>query len=100
MKQEHADLIAEAADMIGTEVEARSYSGRGMYGQDTAAVVGDVSNIIGCVAQAMADLVEEREACEANGRHERLDELVDPEDFVMDMMNLRMDAMGFQAVLY
>lgn len=100
MKQEHADLIAEAAEMIGLDVEARSYSGRGMYGDETAAIVGDVGDVMACVAQAMADLVEEREANEHYDRDEENDSLVDPEDFVADMMKIRTDSMGFSTVLY
>lgn len=100
MKQEHADLITEAADMIGLEVEGRSYSGRGMYGEETAAIVGDIGDVMACVAQAVADLVEEREMHSANGNDERLDELVDVDDFIADMMKIRTDSMGFSTVLY
>lgn len=42
MDRKTADLIIEAAGEIGVEVELREdYSGRGMYGENTTAIVMD-----------------------------------------------------------
>lgn len=98
MKPEHAKLIEEAANMIGLDVEVHDdYSGRGMYGETTAALVGDMGDIMACVAQAMRDLVEDRDNCSDDAK---LEAMVDPDQFIDDLMKIRTDSMGRSVVYY
>lgn len=95
MKKEHADMIQEAANVIGLDVETRDdYSGRGMYGEEVSAVVGDLGDIMACVAQAMKSLVEDLETAKED------DKYPDPDDFIDDLRNTSIDNMGRSYVIY
>lgn len=95
MKKEHADMIQEAANVIGLDVETRDdYSGRGMYGEEVSAVVGDLGDIMACVAQAMKSLVEDLETAKED------DKYPDPDNFIDDLRNTSIDNMGRSYVIY
>lgn len=99
MKKQHADMIQEAANVIGLDVETRDdYSGRGMYGEEVSAVVGDLGDIMACVAQAMKSLMEDLETAKyvslVDGNHP------DPDDFIDDLRNTSIDNMGRSYVIY
>ena len=95
MKKQHADMIQEAANVIGLDIETRDdYSGRGMYGNEVSAVVGDLGDIMACVAQAMKSLVEDLETAKEG------DEYPDPDDFIDDLRNTSIDNMGRSYVIY
>jgi len=85
MKAKTADALKEAADSMGIELQVRDdYSGRGMYGKTTHAVVGELNTIFQCIAFAASDIVDE----------DNLD------DFTWEMGKLRRDSMGFDIVIY
>ena len=95
MKKQHADMIQEAANVIGLDVETRDdYSGRSMYGKEVSAVVGDLGDIMACVAQAMKSLMEDLETAKEDDSHP------DPDDFIDDLRNTSIDNMGRSYVIY
>jgi len=87
MKLEHAKAIQRAAlSTLGFDVDVReSYSGRGMYGMSTAAVVGRQGEILQSIALAAADLA--------------VKDYDSAMEFVEDM-GLRFDGMGHDIVVY
>lgn len=52
MTKEQAEKIEEAGEELGFEVEARLYSGRFMYGEETWSVVGDLDDVTEAVFEA------------------------------------------------
>jgi hypothetical protein len=90
MQLQTAQLIAEAAAECGYEVTARpSYSGRGMYGQATAGVVGSQQEIVASVAVAAYRLGQGDNADASDG-----------DNFLEDVARLRWDNMGRDAIAY
>ena len=85
MRKETVDAIMEASEVIGLDLERQDdYSGRGMYGESTWAVVGDFTQFVQCVAQAAAELARERESCND----------APLEEFIMDLGEIHSDSMG------
>ena len=83
MKQKYAEKIVEAIQNIGEEASSRTYSGRGMYGQETYAVVcNDVGLLLTGVASVASNLSDE------------------DDDFVLEMSSVKNDSMGFDIVYY
>lgn len=89
MRQESAIAIRDAAESeaIGVEGDFRirsDYSGRGMYGKTTYAIVtNNMGNFVAAVASAAVEMVPELQA-----------------GFVEDMQNLRLDNMGLGMIAY
>ena len=58
MKKETAELIVE--NSYGEYLELReNYSGRGMYGETTTGIVGEMGDFLDAVANAYMNLLEE-----------------------------------------
>ncbi len=94
MRPETAKVIIEAAKEMGKEVTLRDdYSGRGMYGKQTAAVIGRQNDIIVCIARAGVVLGAHEEARENNADQEE-NQFIDSDDFLEDIEKLRWDNMG------
>ncbi len=87
MLPETAKASVDAAEEMGIEASLReTYSGRGMYGKSTVAVViGGQSNLLQAVALAAVRLCQE------------LDD--NPDDFLEDLA-FRYDNMGHDIVVY
>ena len=83
MKDETIKAIEKAAQCIGLDVEVRNYSGRGMYGSKTQAIVGCETDIFACVALA--------------GNRMNDDQI---DEFCDDLQQLRIDSMGRGSVYY
>lgn len=94
MKQEYAERIAKQIEDNGEEASSREYSGRGMYGEKTHAVVCDLSTFIGAAVQVGIDLAEEAEIATNQG-----EDGPDPEDFVLEMGKIRTDSMGRSSIV-
>ncbi len=90
MKEESARAIIHAAENEAIGVEGdfrirRDYSGRGMNGSTTWAVVArDMADFVGAVTSAAFELRPDKDSC----------------DFVEDMRDLRFDNMGRGIVAY
>lgn len=79
MKAETADALREAADSMGLELQVRDdYSGRGMYGKTTHAVVADLNTLFQCIAYAASAVIKED----------------DIDDFVHEIGRTHRDSMG------
>lgn len=90
MKAESARAIVEAASVMGgMDVGMRpDYSGRGMYGSQTAAITCDsLGDFIKCVAYAGSMLEQEENELTVD-------------DFVEDVGNVRIDQFGHGHVFY
>jgi len=86
MKLEHAQAIENAAESIGLDVELyEGYSGRGMYGEKTTGVVGDLKDIICAIAHAANQMGYDRGY---------LGEEYDDESFLDGIKHIRFDSMG------
>lgn len=81
MKQWIAERIGKYSHQL--EVE-NDYSGRGMYGEETAAVIGPLGAFVFAVAQVPLDLEFESEQGEFN----------------VALLSLRVDSMGRESVFY
>lgn len=87
MRNELQKALIEADETIGNGVAKPydGYSGRGMYGKETAGVVvNDLSDLLVLVAQAAVDLPGD----------------FGPEDFVEEVSRLRTDSLGRQMIVY
>ena len=90
MTKETAGRILEAAGKLDMEFEVRQYSGRGMFGAETTAIVcEDSHDFMKAAALAAADLAFEK-------RDYDRDEV---DEFVNDLPSRR-DNLGHQTVLY
>lgn len=89
MKFEHAQGIVEYAHNLGVEAEVRkNYSGRGMYGRETAGVViGNIGDFVQAVAGVSSELT-------SNHTEDEVD------DFINDMGGLTTDNMGRDIIIY
>lgn len=89
MQIETAQRLVDAADDLGFEIRIREeYSGRGMFGGSTTAVVAESSwQVIQAAAHAVAFRNPESEA-----------DLI--EEFVEDLRELRRDSLGHDEVWY
>lgn len=86
MKIEIAEEIIAAARDMGADVNLHEdYSGRGMYGDTTAAISGDLNNIIAAVALAAGSLQD---------NHRKLEDLVEA------MQKLNTDSYARQIIVY
>jgi hypothetical protein len=87
MKVEHAQLLMQAAEEEHIDAVAHDdYSGRGMYGKTTAAVVvPDVPCLMAMVGRAV--LAAQRD----NG---------DPDDFIEATRSFRTDSLGMDMIVY
>ena len=62
MQLEVAKKIAEVGQSLGFDMEARSYSGRGMMGTQTYAVTADrVQDVMRAACEAVRELTHEEE---------------------------------------
>jgi len=78
MKLKYAQALVQASKDNDLELELyEGYSGRGMYGDRTSAIVGDFNQLLACVALVSRELEEK-----------------DLEDFVRSFINIRQDSMG------
>lgn len=94
MNLQHAALIAEAAEELGLQVSVRqSYSGRGMYGRTTAAVVGSIPDILQAAVQAGVSLA--RDSYDGGEPKDTF-----AEEFVQAVGGLSFDSMGRETVAY
>ena len=86
MNQQTAKAIFDAAMSTDLEVEIRDgYSGRGMFGRKTTAIIFDeLADLLVPVAQAARDIPDEAEA----------------EAFLLDVANLRFDNLGRSQIAY
>jgi len=93
MDLELAEVLVQVLEDEGIEAELReSYSGRGMYGKETAGVVldGDVTDILRAVINnATCFIQEEEEPVEFFDLSERF-----------SIGNLRQDSMGMGVIVY
>lgn len=86
MRIDIAEEIISAARDMGTDINLHEdYSGRGMYGDTTAAISGDLNNIIAAVAMAASTLQD---------NHRKL------EDLVVAMQNISTDSYARQIIVY
>lgn len=86
MKKEIAEAILEASETIGLNLEMREdYSGRGMYGDKTHAIVGDADEFrqATCYAAVMITQSEDEE-----------DSQVTVDEYIEAMAKIRTDNMG------
>lgn len=88
MEIKHAKAIEQAAQDHYFEINLREdYSGRAMYGETTAGLVGDFGEIMACAVLVAFELGEE-------GDDQGLEELTE------DLRNLRTDNMGMSMIIY
>jgi hypothetical protein len=93
MKKSTADAIKHTLGWAGTECEVRDeYSGRGMYGDKTAAIVGTQSEIIYVLAETARYLGRMEERAEHEGDCGEAEKASD--EFMKDIQRLRWDSMG------
>lgn len=92
MNKPVAKAILEAASNLGFEMTHREgYSGRGMYGETTDAIVYEsLPDLLTCIAIAAIDVFEAEEYAE---KHAGQVELT-AEDFSMALRKFRFDSMG------
>lgn len=97
MKIEIAKVIVEACEEIGIEVDLREdYSGRGMYGSTTAALVlADEKDLVKATALAAIRVHENAEHEEFNGREASMTS----EDYLQGL-DFKFDSMGHDIVVY
>jgi len=92
MKEQIAKAIVKASTTLGLDLELRdSYSGRGMYGSTTVAVVGDQREFLRALCFAAANIEEDTKDDE------------DPvylDDFMDEVGSLRTDNMGRTALIW
>jgi len=88
VNQRTVELLLEAGSAIGIDMEPRDdYSGRGMYGRTTSAIVVEsLSDFLGAAVQAGVILGETRDPYAA--------------EFIGDVQRARTDSMGRRTVLY
>lgn len=91
MKIEIAKLLAKAAETLCLEAEVREdYSGRGMYGKQTAAIVfdqmGELMAIVAKASQYAADTTEYED--------EEGNRIPDTDDLIEEVQKFRFDSMG------
>jgi trehalose-6-phosphate synthase len=101
MTKEFAQFLVKAAEHCGTveDIQIReSYSGRGMYGQETCAVI--VSSYTGGMGELLLNVVQYiKEKIEDMS----LRELENSTDFIPDISDLKTlqtDSMGHGMVIY
>lgn len=100
------ELLQEACDE--NDVELRSYSGRGMYGDTCIGIVGDQRSCFRAISDAirtavgnvvdnaldMTDDASEEEFRQVRKEQEEVDNLI------RSLLNYRMDNMGLDIVVY
>lgn len=93
MKIEIAKSIVEAAEDMGEELELReSYSGRGMYGKETAGIVFDsIGVLMAAVARTGYNLCE---IDSSDGSSES------PYELEQELIHTHMDSMGLGTIIY
>ena len=98
MRIETARAVAAAGDAAGFEFEVReAYSGRGMFGQTTAALEYDsLGELLGAVAVAGARAAEAAN----NGPDPRNADPFTLDDLAEDLHRVRVDKMGRGWVIY
>lgn len=86
MEKKIAQKIVEAAEVIGLELQHdETYSGRGMYGNKTDAIIAEsLGDLLQCVAYA-AGTLEDRD---------------DLDEFVGELSSICTDNMGRSAIVY
>lgn len=98
MDKKAAKRIVEAAEVIGLEVRHdEAYSGRGMYGSTTDAIVTEsLCDLLQCVAYAAGELRDEENSDTEidENEYQTLD------DFIRDLAPIRTDNMGRSATVY
>jgi hypothetical protein len=84
MTESQASFIYEALATAGHDTYVTSYSGRGMYGEETPAVVTycDIGEVISILMVASAEAAEEEK------------------DFIFSMPRFNIDNMGRGIVIY
>jgi hypothetical protein len=60
MQQAQAEFLAGALEFAGFDAEASTYSGRGMYGEETHAVTGDfaLEDVLQAVMGYLVDILD------------------------------------------
>lgn len=94
---ELARLFESATDHVGREIRVEEgYSGRGMFGQETVAVVVD------SVPQLLMDTVQyiKDRLASADGDLSEIDAFVDELPDTSEMGALRTDNMGYRTIVY
>lgn len=96
-------LITEAAD--GTDIEVRSYSGRGMHGRECLAIVGGISELRTLIATVLSEAHTTVYEAAIDANHDDEKARVDKEsdamhDLISDIMDYETDSMGLSTVLY
>jgi hypothetical protein len=83
-----AKAIATASEVIGLSLEHREdYSGRGMYGSDTHAIVGSQSDFMQACCYAAATIEPPTDDTPD-------DDIFDLDEFIQEIGCLRTDTMG------
>lgn len=91
MKMSTAQALQRAAEELGVQCDIRdAYSGRGMYGRHTWAVIVTGAHVIAPIAAQAMKMI--KEAGTIDGQEET--------DLVQDLLKLRTDDMGFDKVVY
>lgn len=90
MQQNTVELIASSAEALGVEIRVEDdYSGRGMYGKTTHAVVySSLGDLLACCADAAMTAT-------AEGEHEEV-----VAAFIRDLKQIRTDNMGRDMIAY
>lgn len=97
MKPATAAALSRALDELSVEHSTTdSYSGRGMYGAQTSAVVCDVNTLVAAAAIAARDMAFVVADADADNDHAA----TDLRDFIEDLRTLRVDDMGRSQVVY
>lgn len=92
MKIEWAEKIVKVAQEMDLDVTLRdNYVGRGFLRKPTAGIVGALGDLIQSIAAAAVDLAEEQ--------HYDPEKDINVDSFIGNM-NLSMDNMGLQFILY
>ena len=94
MKPAIAKAIINASEVIGLSLEHRTdYSGRGMHGNDTHAIIGNPSEFLQACCYAAGTLDQTNLAEHPDGETPE-DETHDLDEFCQEMTELRTDTMG------
>jgi len=97
MEKVIAKRIIEASEVIGLDLELREdYSGRGSYGSETYAIVGDEKSFRQAICYAAGTLDQVNLAEHPDGESET----IDLDQFCEEMASLRTDNMGRYSMVW
>jgi hypothetical protein len=90
MELKFAKKIVKTGNEMDMELTlSKNYSGRGMYGRETAGVVGNLGEIVQAIAAVAVEYAENAE----------FDETINVDSFIKDM-NISIDSMGRDTIVY